>query len=140
MNGGRLHAGQVRHAFGRTAGRGGQQGLEFHPVKEFDHRAQRGRFPGSRAARNRNDAVPCRVVQDLPLLQGKRQALFRLELRDQLLQIRNSFLACGFLRHGGNPPRRLTLGLIQVRQVTGVLPRDSFPDQFSPLRHFFQRR
>ena len=79
-----------------------------------------------------------RIPKNLFLLFGKVYSLLSFAVYYQTFQV--EILSRKLLYHGRNAVRGFRFRPVHVRQIAGVLPRDSFPDQFSPLRHFFQRR
>ena len=127
----RAPAGQLAHALGGAAGRGGKLGVELEHVKQRKDRADRRRLAGAGAAGDRNDLVLTRKAKRLLLLLGKGQAELRFDLRRDLVRIRHA--AVFILRHGEQALCRVGLRLMQAREIAPIAPGDALAHQFAAL-------
>ena len=127
----RAPAGQLTHALGGAAGRGGKLGVELEHIKQSENRPDRRRLAGAGATGDGDDLVLTRKVERFLLLLGKSQAELRFNLRRDFFRIRHA--AVFILRHREQPLGRVGLRLVQACEIAPVAPRDALAHQFAAL-------
>ena len=127
----RAPAGQLTHALGGAAGRGGKLGVELEHIKQSEDRPDRRRLAGAGATGDGDDLVLTRKVERFLLLLGKSQAELRFNLCRDFFRIRHA--AVFILRHSEQPLGRVGLRLVQACEIAPIAPGNALAHQFAAL-------
>ena len=123
--------GQLAHAFGGAAGRGGKLGVELEHIKKSEDRADGRRLACAGAAGDGDDLMLTGEAQRLLLLVGKGQTELRFDARGDLLRVRHA--AVLRLCHGKQALGRVGLRLMQAREIASVTPGDPLTHECAAL-------
>ena len=137
VNGVPFGAAQLPHPLGRPARGSGQGGLQAHSLKERQHPPQGGGLTCAGAAGEEHHLPPGTELHRQTLLGRVFDPLGLLCPFNEPVQVLGGIKLV--VAHGGYPLSHMALGLPEVPQVAGFLPRHLLPDHFSQGEEAVQR-